>query len=280
MHLLAIGAIPILETTFDLLFFVSFVAIILYILTRTQMFTDFVLFGSRNKKSILKFILIGSALEILASEFGIPFPEGTTADIRVAISMIFGIIGGPWVGVPVGLVGGLYRLSGLFWRGINGGLGYDFAAAGFVTTLGAGIIGGILHSRGITAQTVRNNTRKVLLVTVLWRIITLETTCPLLVSAFSGMSFAEAFYISNQRLLIQETVSDVFAILVFSRFLGGIVTEEMREVRKLRKLVERYSERLGPEAQWIARDVEKDFEIERMIEKNPLRRKKKGEGQK
>jgi LytS/YehU family sensor histidine kinase len=279
MHLLAIDAISILETTRDLLFFVSFVAIILYLFTRTPLFTDFVLFEKRSKKGTLKLILLGSALGILASEFGIPFPEGTMADIRLTISLIFGVIGGPWVGIPVGLASGLYRLSGLFWEGFRGGLGYRFAIGGFISTFGAGILGGILHRRGVTAHNVRKNTKKILLVTILWCTITYEIICPLTAALLPGMGFAEAFYISNQRLFIPEMISDVFAIMVFSLFLGGIVTEEMREVRKLRKLVERYSERIGPEAQWIARDVEKDFEIERMIEKKPLKRKKKGGGQ-
>jgi LytS/YehU family sensor histidine kinase len=197
------------------------------------------------------------------------------AGTRVAIGMIFGVFGGPWVGIPVGAVGGLYRMSGLFWRGLRGGMGYEFAIGGFISAFVAGVLGGVLHLRGVTARTLRKNTRKILLITILWRILVIEVVYPLTALIFSELTFVESFYISNQSLLVPELISDSFAIIVFSIFLGGIVAEEERETRKLQKLLRRYEELLGPEAQRIARDVEKDFAIERMIEKRPLQSKKK-----
>lgn len=280
MHLFATNAISIVDTTFNLLFFVSFFAIIMYVLTRTKLFNDFVMYEKKDVKSVLKLILLGGVMELLASEFGIPFPEGIMADIRVSIAMIFGIIGGPAVGIPVGVAGGLYRLSGLFWRGAHGTMGYEFALAGCIATIGAGVLGSVLYSRGVTAPTLRKNARKVLFVTLLWDFFILEIVCVFTAPFFSELNLMEAFYISNRAQLLPKLISDAFAILVFSVFFGGVVAEEEREARKLKKLLRRYEDFLGPEAQWIAREVEKDFEIERMIEKKPLQSKKKGRDRK
>lgn len=254
-------------TFFELLFRVSFIIVILYLLSRTHFFVDAVL-GKRDRSALIFLVLVGSALEIIASEFGIPFPEGIMADIRMSIAFVFVLIGGPLVGIPVALIGGAYRMTGLFWRGFSGALGYEFAVAGALNTIGAGIVGSFLYTKGIKISTLdRRKEVYVMLALFGWIVIYREIVCPLTVPFFSDMDFVESFYFSTSRLLI-TSISDLFSMAVFLSFLKSISMEEKKK-RVLQKLVQKYGALIGPVAERIAKDTakEEDYPFEYLKEK-------------
>lgn len=249
-------------TLFELLFRVSFIIVILYILSRTHSFVDAVA-EKRDRRGLLFLVLVGSALEIMASEFGIPFPEGIMADIRMSIAFVFVLIGGPVVGIPVALVGGAYRMTGLFWRGFSGALGYEFAVAGGLNTIGAGIVGSFLYLRGIKISIPdRRKEAYIMLALFGWILVYREIVCPLTLPFFSDMDFVESFYFSTSRLLI-TSVSNLFAMAVFLSFLKSIIMEEKKK-RVLQKLVQRYEALIGPVAERVARETakEEDYPLE------------------
>jgi len=115
------------DTAFDLLFLVSFAVTILYISTRSEWFVNILLSKERSARSTMILVLAGGILQVLSLELSIPFPNGAMADIRISLAILFGMMGGPAVGIPVGMIGGAYRMSGLLWSGFNGALGYTFA---------------------------------------------------------------------------------------------------------------------------------------------------------
>lgn len=84
----------------------------------------------------------------MASEFGLSI-IGVTANIRDAIVIYSGLIH-PIAGIVVGLIGGLYRMSGLFWKGFSGTLGYWTAVGCGIATILAGLVGAFLYRKGYT----------------------------------------------------------------------------------------------------------------------------------
>jgi LytS/YehU family sensor histidine kinase len=257
------------DTFLSLIFIVSFIVTVLYLSTRTQLFVNIILKKERSAGSTGILIMLGGALEVIASEFGVPFPEGVMADVRIPITILFGMIGGPAVGIPVGLIGGAYRMSGLFWQGFNGTLGYTFAVAGGLATIGAGLLGSILYRKGIALNgRGKRDLAYILIVTFLWLLIDIELICPLTAPIFSEMSFTESFYVSNRTILLPMVFSNLFAIVVFSLLLRNIVMEEKKKV-VLQKLVKKYEELIGPVAGRIAKETakEEDYPLEYLKEK-------------
>jgi len=173
------------DTFFSLIFIVSFIVTVLYISTRTQWFVSIILKKERSAGSAGILIILGGVLEVIASEFGVPFPEGVMADVRIPITILLGMIGGPAVGIPVGLIGGAYRMSGLFWQGLRGTLGYTFAVAGGLATIGAGLLGSSLYRKGIALNGHgKKDLAYILIVTFLWLLIDVELICPLTAPIF------------------------------------------------------------------------------------------------
>jgi LytS/YehU family sensor histidine kinase len=160
------------DTFFSLIFIVSFIVTVLYISTRTQWFVSIILKKERSAGSAGILIILGGVLEVIASEFGVPFPEGVMADVRIPITILLGMIGGPAVGIPVGLIGGAYRMSGLFWQGLRGTLGYTFAVAGGLATIGARLLGSSRYRKGIALNGHgKKDLAYILIVTFLWLLI-------------------------------------------------------------------------------------------------------------
>jgi LytS/YehU family sensor histidine kinase len=257
------------DTFFSLIFIVSFIVTVLYISTRTQLFVNVILKKERSAGSAWILIILGGALEVIASEFGVPFPEGVMADVRIPITILFGMIGGPAVGIPVGIIGGAYRMSGLFWPGLRGTLGYTFAVAGGLATIGAGLLGSILYHRGIALNGHdKKELAYILLATFLWLLIDVELICPLTAPIFSEMSFTDSFYVSNRTILLPMVFSNLFAMTVFSLLLRDVVMEEKKKM-VLQKLVKKYEELIGPVAGRIAKETaeEEDYPFEYLKEK-------------
>jgi len=212
-------------------------------------------------------IILGGVLEVIASEFGVPFPEGVMADVRIPITILLGMIGGPAVGIPVGLIGGAYRMSGLFWQGFNGALGYTLAIGGGINAIGAGIVGSLLNIRGINVSTM--NKRRALVTiaaTLLWILIGIELIDP--VTALSEMSLVETFYFTSRTILLPIIIANIFSITVFISVLNNVVMEEKKKV-VLQKLVKKYEELIGPVAGRIAKETakEEDYPLEYLKEK-------------
>ncbi len=245
-------------TIFNMIFLVSSAIAILYISTRSRWFVNILLSKEKSRKSIGIMILAGGILQILSLEFSISFPNGAMADIRISLAILFGIIGGPAVGIPVGLIGGAYRMSGLLWEGFRGTLGYTLAVGGGINAIGAGLVGGLLNRRGITMSTIK--TRSVLFTissTLLWILVGIELIDPMTAPFFSEMNFTEAIYFTSRTILVPIMVANLFAITVFMSVLNNVVMEEKKK-RVLQKLVKKYEALIGPVAGRIAKETAKE----------------------
>ena len=244
-----------LSVVFDLLTFATFAITLIYLVTRWKKFVNVLLSNKRSWKCVLFFITIGGIFEIVASEFGISLPGGIMADIRITIAVFFAIIGGPIVGISVGMIGGIYRLSGLFWGGFGGGLGYTFAPAGALAAIGAGLLGSWLYMRGVRISNLKNKSIIFTAVMVgIWTLIDIVLICPTTAIFFSEMSLSESFHFSTSTILLPMLISNVFAIVVILSIMKTLLLEE-KKVRVLKELVNRYDKLVGPVAARIAKEV-------------------------
>ena len=92
-----------------------------------------ILYGEHSKKNQAICLVIFTALGIFASNFHI-YIEGTPANVRCMVVLISGLLGGPFVGVPVGVISAAYRYS----------LGGITALPCSVATVIAGVIGSLV----------------------------------------------------------------------------------------------------------------------------------------
>ena len=135
------------------------------------------------KKILILMILIGGFTDILASEFSFPL-FGTSVNVRGCI-VIFSV-GGPVVGIGVGLIGGAYRITGLWWSGFMGNRGYATAMGCGIATIGAGFVGAWL-SKYKNVNVMGLNGKKicfVILITAIWEVVHVVVINPPLMSFF------------------------------------------------------------------------------------------------
>ena len=111
----------------------SVVLILTYIATKSKSFKA-VLKGKISRKTIIWQIVICTTLAILASYFTMDV-NGVPANSRGLIVMISSLLGGPYVGIPVGMISGLWRLT----------MGGSTAVACCVSTIMAGVIGSFVY---------------------------------------------------------------------------------------------------------------------------------------
>lgn len=111
----------------------SVLLIVIYISTKFKSFKAIVR-GDYSRKTIIWQIIICSILGILASYLTFDV-RGVPANSRGLIVMISALLGGPYVGIPVGLISGIWRY----------GMGGPTAFACFVGTVLAGVIGSLVH---------------------------------------------------------------------------------------------------------------------------------------
>lgn len=85
--------------------------ILIFILTAT-LFKPFkeIMNGEYNKKNLIICFIIFALLGIYATIFTIDV-DGTPANVRCMVVMIGGLFGGPFVGIPVGLISGAFRYT-------------------------------------------------------------------------------------------------------------------------------------------------------------------------
>lgn len=137
----------IVELLIELVKNMSVIIVLAYVLTRTRFYAVIM---NQKKMTILQqigIILIFGALSIFGTLSGINV-MGAIANIRDLGPAIAGLIGGPWVGVLTGLIGGIHRytLGGITYipcsvstviAGLAGGLIYQYRKGKFVTVFQA-----------------------------------------------------------------------------------------------------------------------------------------------
>lgn len=112
---------------------ISVIVIFAYLLTRTKYFTE-TLDGKSSVKGKAIMILSFSAFSIYGTYSGMEI-LGAVANVRDLGPMIAGLIGGPFLGVPVGVIGAIHRYF------IGGFTAIPCALA----TLLAGLLGGVIY---------------------------------------------------------------------------------------------------------------------------------------
>ena len=120
---------------FSLLGNVCFAAVVAYLLGRNPKAMAMAM-QPVTWRSWTVFTVVFSLLSIISSYYGTHI-EGALASTRIVGTLMGGIIGGPWVGFSVGLVGALHRYS----------LGGFTAASCAAATLLMGIMAGLLRQK-------------------------------------------------------------------------------------------------------------------------------------
>jgi sigma-B regulation protein RsbU (phosphoserine phosphatase) len=94
-----------------------------------------VIFKKAEMRDYAVFIAIFGLFSIFGTYVGIPGNYGAICNIRDLAPMIAGLVAGPYVGVAVGLIGGIHRLF----------LGGDSAVPCCLATVLAGLIAGLVY---------------------------------------------------------------------------------------------------------------------------------------
>lgn len=183
----------------------SVVLILTYIATKSKSF-KVIIRGQQSRKTIIWQIIIFSILGILASYCTMDV-NGIPANARGLIVMISALLGGPYVGIPVGIIAGVWRY----------GMGGITALACGVATIMAGIVGSLVY-RWNDGEFLRPY--KAALLMLLYSgfdmfLITILTPQP------KGVLIANALY-------APMTFGAVLGILLFTLFL----TEKKEEAEK------------------------------------------------
>jgi sigma-B regulation protein RsbU (phosphoserine phosphatase) len=105
-----------------------------YILTRTRFYSSVMLEEKPTFRQILYLVIICGLFSVYGTLSGIKI-GGAIANIRDLGPMIAGLIGGPWAGLAVGLIGGIHRF-------FTGGFTYISSS---VSTVIAGLAGGLIY---------------------------------------------------------------------------------------------------------------------------------------
>ncbi len=109
-----------------------FVAVF-YVLSRTQAFQPVP--SERPLRTWLLRWAFFSAISMLGSHLGVTLPGGVIANTRAVGAVAAGFVGGPWLGLSVGLTAGAHRLT----------LGGYTALAGAIATTMEGVVSGLVH---------------------------------------------------------------------------------------------------------------------------------------
>jgi sigma-B regulation protein RsbU (phosphoserine phosphatase) len=94
-----------------------------------------VIFKKAEMRDYAVFIIIFGLFSIFGTYIGIPGDYGAISNIRDLGPMVAGLVAGPYVGVAVGLIGGVHRLA----------LGGDSALACCLATILAGLLAGLVY---------------------------------------------------------------------------------------------------------------------------------------
>ena len=94
-----------------------------------------VIFKKAETRDYINFIIIFGLFSIFGTYIGIPTSYGAISNIRDLAPMVAGLVAGPYIGLAVGLVGGIHRLF----------LGGDSALACALATILAGLLAGMVY---------------------------------------------------------------------------------------------------------------------------------------
>lgn len=94
-----------------------------------------VIFKKAEMRDYAVFIAVFGLFSIFGTYIGIPWEYGAISNIRDLAPMVAGLVAGPYVGVAVGLIGGIHRLA----------LGGDSALPCCLATILAGLLAGLVY---------------------------------------------------------------------------------------------------------------------------------------
>lgn len=111
-----------------------FVFVFMEIVTKIETIQR-VIFKKAEMRDYINFIVIFGLFSIFGTYIGIPTSYGAISNIRDLAPMVAGLVGGPYIGVAVGLIGGIHRLF----------LGGESAVACALATILAGLLAGMVY---------------------------------------------------------------------------------------------------------------------------------------
>lgn len=142
---------------FSLLQQMSVFMVIAYLFTKSPAFRPLTAENLQPRQKLILYFVF-SAFSILGTYFGLPV-GGAIANTRAIGAVLAGLIGGPALGIAVGLTGGLHRFA----------LGGFTAFACGVSTTTEGLVGGLFHLYLMRQEGVRDvfNPKVALIATLL-----------------------------------------------------------------------------------------------------------------
>jgi sigma-B regulation protein RsbU (phosphoserine phosphatase) len=111
-----------------------FIYVFMEIVTKIETIQH-VIFKKAEMRDYAVFVVIFGLFSIFGTYIGIPGKYGAISNIRDLAPMVAGLVAGPYVGIAVGLIGGMHRLF----------LGGDSAVACSLATVLAGLIAGLVY---------------------------------------------------------------------------------------------------------------------------------------
>ena len=126
--------ISVTDILIDLVKTTCVIIVFAYVVTRNRFFTEILdkKFSFKNQAIL---ILLFGALSIFGTYGGINLPSGAIANTRDLGPMVAGLVGGPWIGLGAGLIGGIHRYF----------LGGFVCIPCALSTVIAGLLGGAIY---------------------------------------------------------------------------------------------------------------------------------------
>jgi LytS/YehU family sensor histidine kinase len=197
--------------------------------------------GDRSRKTIFWQIVICTTLAILASYFTMDV-NGVPANARNLVVMISALLGGPYLGLPVAIISGVWRYF----------LGGPTALACGVSTVLAGVIGSLVFiwNRGKFLRAYKVAILMFLFSGFDMFIVTVLTPKP------DGIIIANAVY-------APMTFAAVLGMLLFTMFLG----EKKEEItgEELKKAVDANADKISVNSDIIDINTDRIIEISREL---------------
>ncbi|KEH99093.1 chemotaxis protein [Clostridium botulinum C/D str. BKT12695] len=202
---------------YNLFIFISLCVLFIYIVSRPIKVVDFLTSEKKDIMASVFLVIILSIPIMFASKYAYTI-YGTKTNIRDSIGVISAIIGGPIVGVTVGIIGSLYRYI----------LGGWTALGCSISTLLASIIASFIVYRTnfkIKKLNIKTIGKWMVFIGV-WEIVHLEFLVPLL----GEKNFSEAANIMSKTLLIPMFFMNMIAILIFLVLIKDMIVNDSRLV--------------------------------------------------
>lgn len=190
-----------LDPYLDMFKYLSAVLIFILIAINIKSFKD-ILRGNHTRKNQIICLIIFSLIGLFASYVHMTV-NNTPANIRCLVVMISGLFGGPVVGIPVGIISGIYRFS----------LGGITAVPCSISTVISGVIGSLIF---------------------LWNDKKFPKTIEalLLMFLFTGFEMLAIVIVTPPNISFQF-VKDIYPIMLFASVVGMLLFSiVIRQVRQ------------------------------------------------